>query len=131
MCGLSNSSYKGQAVGTDNKNLTAPGWFFFSTGNGAGQVSVSVNGVNGCTPAKIINCVAFLPVAVNPPLPNEGNNTMMVPMILPFYITCANCSNGQVNALNGQVMGDYISRGNGKPGWIPGDVGPIVIRLTK
>ena len=131
LCGLSNHSYKGQAVGTDNKNLTAPGWFFFGNGTAAGQVGVSVNGVNGCTPAQIINCVAFLPVAVNPPLPDEANNKMMVPMILPFYITCSSCSNGNVNALNGKIMGNYISLGNGKPGWIPGSVGPIVIRLTK
>lgn len=130
-CGLNPQNYKGQAVGTTNADLTAPGWFTYANGDAAGHVSVSVSGVDGCTPALIINCVAFLPVAVDNPPPDPTTNRMWTVTILPFYLTAATFSNGKLNKLDGKVMGDYISLGNGKPGWIPGTQGPIVIRLTK
>lgn len=130
-CGLNPQNFKGQAVGTNNANLTAPDWFSYANGDAAGHVDVSVNGVDGCTPALIINCVAFLPVVVNNPPPNTTTNKMWAVMILPFYLTAASYSNGNLNKLDAQILGDYISLGNGKPGWIPGTQGPIVIKLTK
>jgi hypothetical protein len=130
-CGLNPQNFKGQAVGTNNANLTTPDWFSYSNGDAAGHVNVSVTGVDGCTPALIINCVAFLPVVVNNPPPNTTTNKMWAVMILPFYLTAANYSNGNLNKLDAQILGDYISVGNGKPGWIPGNDGPIVIKLTK
>ena len=130
-CGLGSQNFKGQAVGTNNASLTAPDWFSYANGDAAGHVNVSVNGVNGCTPALIINCVAFLPVVVNNPPPNTTTNKMWAVMILPFYLTAASTSNGNLNKLDAQILGDYITEGNGKPGWIPGNKGPIVIKLTK
>lgn len=131
-CGLTPQNFKGQAVGTDNENLRTPDWFYYQNGDAAGHVDVSVTGVNGCTPAKVINCVAFLPVAVDNPAPNTTTLQMWSVMVLPFYLTPVSYSNGNLNKIDGQLLGDYITQGEGKPTWIPGgpDV-PIVIHLTK
>lgn len=130
-CGLNPQNFKGQAVGTTNADLSTPGWFYYGNGDAAGHVNVSVDGVDGCTPALIINCVAFLPVAVDNPAPNTSTQQMWTVMILPFYLTAASYSNGQLNKLDAEVIGSYITLGNGKPGWIPGYTGPIIIKLTK
>ncbi len=131
-CGLGNSSYKGLALGDQNDGLSVPNWFYYSTGDKAGQLAASVSGVQGCQAGHpLVNCVAFLPVAVNVPTPNSATSQMWTVMILPFYLTQASYSNGNLNKLNGKIIGTYITEGDGKTGWIPGYEGPIVVRLTK
>lgn len=131
-CNISNSSYKGLALGSTNKTLPIPGWFYYTTGDAAGNLGVTaVPGVNGCNPSNIVNCVAFLPVAVNSPVDSTGQNRMWTVVILPFFITGTPNGNGTYNSLDGQLMGDYITLGQGQVGWIPGSESPIIIRLTK
>jgi Flp pilus assembly protein TadG len=130
-CNLSNSSYKGLALGGSNANLTVPGWFYFSNGDSAGGLAANVTGIQGCTTSQIVNCVAFLPVAVDNPKPDSTTNKMYTVMILPFYIMGTKNGSGNYNKLDGKIMGDYITEGEGQTGWVPGTQNPIVIRLTK
>ncbi len=131
-CDLDPQSYKGLAYGGVNKNLTVPGYLYFTNGTATGNLAVSqVQGVNGCDPSRIINCIAFLPVAVNTPPPDKLAQKMYAVMILPFYITGVKDSNGNLNKLDGKLMPDYITQGDGTIGFIPGTSKPLVIRLTK
>ena len=132
-CGLPNSSYKGLALGTNNKNLTIPGYFYYTNGDNAGGLAADVVGAQGCTTTQIVNCVAFLPVAVidtSHPV-DASNHKLWTAMILPFFINGTPTGNGNYNNLNGRVMGDYITQGDGNPTWTPGNNNPIVVRLTK
>ncbi len=130
-CNAHDSSYKGLALSDDNKSLTPPTWFNYTGGDQAGNLGMTVSGVQGCTPNQIVNCVAFLPVVVNQPTDTTGANRLWGVTILPFYITGSPNGNGTYNSLNAQVMGDYITEGEGTNGWTQGTQGPIVIRLTR
>jgi len=130
-CNAHDSSYKGLALGgpgSANASLQPPNWFNYTSGTTTGQLSANVQGVNGCQKNVVINCVAFLPVAVNQPAETSNTNHLWTVMILPFYIT-SDKSNS--NYRNGQLLGDYVVEGAGDPNWNPSYQGTTVIRLTK
>lgn len=130
-CGAQSSSFKGDANGPLNAGLSVPGWFTYTTGDAAGQITASVNGIQGCQAGQALdNCVAFLPVAVNEPL--GSNNQLWTVAIMAFYITTPSCtSQTSCNTYDGMLMGEYTVAGGGKWGWNQNYTGPIVIRLTQ
>jgi len=125
-CGSQSNSFKGFANGSANRGLTVPGWFGYSTGDAAGQVSASVSGIQGCQAGQpVVNCVALLPVAVANP-PDNGNKQLWTVAIMAFYITQPNS-----NTHYGVLMGAYTVSGGGQDGWNGQYTGPIVVRLTE
>jgi Flp pilus assembly protein TadG len=130
-CANTNSSFKGIADSTANKDLTAPPetYFGYSTGTVA-SISTTVDGIQGCQAGgPIDNCVAYLPVSVidaSHPVINSGSNKQMWTIgFAAFLMTQINS-----NTHSGKLLGDYIVKHSGSLGWTPTYFGPIVIKLT-
>jgi Putative Tad-like Flp pilus-assembly len=129
-CEAKSDRWKGLADGNANRNKNAPDWFNYTEGDSAGSIATDVAGPDGCKAGQeIVNCVAFLPIAVPDP-PEAGNNKQLyVVAFAPFYITAP-----KSNTHYGRLLTDYIVSGkgeNGDWGWTPAYDGPITIRLTE
>ena len=130
-CKIHPSSYKGIADQGKNGSLSAPGWFYFDTGDKAGPVSQDVQGADGCRAYQVPkNCVMFLPIAVDDGQPlGSSDHRAYVVGFMPFFIT-----EPKKNEHYGRLLDDYIVYGSGQPasgGWTPSYEGPITIRLTE
>ena len=125
-CKSKSSRFKGVADQAPNRPKRAPDWFNYTEGDTAGPVEADVTGPLGCRAGQeVINCVAFLPIAVDTP-PEAGNNRQLWTVgFAPFYITSS-----KSNEHEGRLMAGYIVSGPGEAGWTPGYTGPIVVRLT-
>jgi Flp pilus assembly protein TadG len=128
-CNTKSSHFKGLAEVSANKNKTAPPeqWFNYNTGTTAGQVSVDVEGAEGCKAGQEVqNCVAFLPITANTPSEDSASDKKLWTVgYAAFYIT----ETGS-NTHSGRLIGNYIVKGPTSTGWTPDYVGPIVIKLT-
>jgi Flp pilus assembly protein TadG len=129
-CNAKASRYKGLADTAANRNLIAPGWFYYKEGDTAGFISVDVAGPDGCKAGQeVINCVVFLPIVVNDPVEAGNNRQLWCIGFAPFYITAPG-----PNVHWGKLMRDYLVAGKGQDGsygWNQDYDGPITIRLTK
>lgn len=129
-CKAQSNRFKGIADQPSNRSLAVPSWFQYTTGDVAGPVSVTVDGIQGCQAGQVVsNCVAYLPVAVDSPAESNNNKGLFTVAILPFYIS-ANGSNEHDATLDM----NYILYGSGQQsqlGWYQGYIGgPIVVRMT-
>ncbi|HET7034077.1 MAG TPA: hypothetical protein VFI42_00195, partial [Thermomicrobiaceae bacterium] len=75
------------------------------------------------------DCVVILPIVIN-----QYNGTQLYSVtLLPFYIKQIGNNPNGTNTHIGQLVPNYIIYGQDLPaqfGWTPGNVGPIVIRMT-
>ena len=130
-CKIHPSSYKGIADQDRNSGLSAPGWFYFETGDKAGPVSQDVQRADGCKQGQVPHgCVMFLPIAVDQGQPlGSSDHRAYVVGFMPFFIT-----EPKKNEHYGKLLDDYIIYGSGQAGqdgWDPSYEGPITIRLTE
>jgi Flp pilus assembly protein TadG len=129
-CKAKAARYKGLANTVANRNLTAPGWFYYQEGDDAGFISVDVEGPQGCKAnQELVNCVAFLPIVVYPPEESGNNRQLWAIGFAPFFLTAP-----MPNEHQGKLLRDYVVGGsgdNGDFGWNQTYDGPITIRLTK
>lgn len=129
-CKAKAARYKGLADTAANRNLTAPGWFYYKEGDTAGFISVDVEGPDGCKAnQELINCVAFLPIVVYPPEESGNNRQLWAIGFAPFFLTAP-----MPNEHQGKLLRDYVVGGKGNSGsfgWSQTYDGPITIKLTK
>jgi Flp pilus assembly protein TadG len=129
-CDAKSDRFKGLADTVKNANLDTPGWFYYVEGDSAGTISADVEGPDGCKAGQeIVNCVVFLPLAINDPMEEGNNKQLWTVAFAPFYIT-----RPKSNETHGKLLNDYIVYGKGQTGnygWEQGYTGPITIRLTK
>jgi Flp pilus assembly protein TadG len=129
-CEAKASRYKGLADNVANRQLVAPGWFYYKEGDSAGFLEFDVEGPDGCKAGQeVVNCVAFLPIVVDDPIEAGNDRRMWCIGFAPFYITAP-----APNVHWGKLLTDYVLSGRHadfNPGWTPAHEGPITIKLTK
>ena len=129
-CDAKASRYKGLADTATNATAEAPGWFTYKEGTSAGLISADVDGTDGCRAGQeVVNCVVFLPIAVNDPAESGNNRELWVVAFAPFYVTAPKSNEHQ-----GMLLANYMVYGRGQSGdwgWYQGYDGPITIRLTE
>ena len=128
-CNAKSSRFKGVADQGRNRTRQVADWFGYTEGDTAGPVSVDVEGVQGCKAGQeAVNCVAYLPVAVDSPAEANNDRQLWTVMFMPFYITRSGA-----NSHYGELVPGYVIYNRGRPstdGWNWDYAGPIVIRLT-
>jgi Flp pilus assembly protein TadG len=128
-CKAKSSKYKGLADTFLNKDLTVPPeqWFHYSEGVDAGQLYTDVPGPLGCKVGQPLdNCIAILPIVVdNPEEMSPSDKHLWAVGFAAFFIVQTGS-----NTHTGRLVGDYIIKGDGKPGWTPDYLGPVLIKLT-
>ncbi|MDQ3514260.1 MAG: hypothetical protein M3462_11505, partial [Chloroflexota bacterium] len=129
-CKAKASDFNGAADSVVNKDKTVPSWFTHKEGSAQGQIVYEVEGVNGCKPAQLTNCVMLLPLAVNdPPQDDAHAKQLYVVAHAAFYITMTGSGNGV--QYFGRLVNDYLVSGPSEDTWVKGDGGIAVIRLIK
>jgi Flp pilus assembly protein TadG len=129
-CDAKAERYKGLADVDVNRDRSASGWFMYKEGDSAGMISQDVEGLDGCKAGQeVVDCVVFLPIAVNDPAESGNDRQLWVVAFSPFYVTAP-----KANEHHGKLISDYMVYGRGQDGnwgWTPEFEGPITIRLTE
>ena len=105
---------------------TAPGWFKYNHGTNAGPVRSAVTGAQGCAAGtdSPYNCVMFIPIAKNNPIPRDPREIYIVGFA-PFLIT-----KSASNQHDAKLLSDYITDAPAENGWTRDYTGPVAIKLV-
>jgi len=129
-CKAQAADFNGAAESVVNQDKTAPSWFTHKEGSAQGTIVHEVEGINGCKPAQLTNCVMLLPLAVDDPAQDAAHpKDLYVVAFAAFYVTMTGSGNGV--QYFGRLVNNYLVSGPSENTWVKGDGGIAVIRLIK
>ena len=129
-CKATAADFNGAAESVANKDRAAPGWFEHKEGSAQGTIVYEVEGVGGCKPAQLTNCVMLLPLAVDDPAQDSTHaKQIYVVGYAAFYVT--QTGSGAALTYYGKLLNNYIVQGPSTDDWTKESGGIAVIRLVK